>query len=86
MVTLGLWSFSLYLWQQPFRVMRGQLPAPFLLAAAFVCALASFYVVERPAWRFLNRYWGTAESRKGAAATAAAAQDRFPASPLPPAE
>jgi peptidoglycan/LPS O-acetylase OafA/YrhL len=58
-VTLGLWSFSLYLWQQPFRVVRGEHSALLLLTGAVACGLASFYLLEQPARRFLNRYWGS---------------------------
>jgi peptidoglycan/LPS O-acetylase OafA/YrhL len=56
---LGLWSYSIYLWQQPFYVLKDKhvLSAP----AAFVCAMAagmlSFYLIENPARRFLNRTW-----------------------------
>lgn len=50
---VGLWSFSLYLWQQPFAKAAGM---PLLnLALAFACALASFYLLENPARRALNR-------------------------------
>lgn len=49
---IGLWSFSLYLWQQPFANIGGQ--APLRLAMAFACSLASFYILENPARRFLN--------------------------------
>jgi peptidoglycan/LPS O-acetylase OafA/YrhL len=63
MVRLGLWSFSLYLWQQVFRVQRGELTPVLLFAGAFACALVSYYLVERPARRFLNQYWGTGRLR-----------------------
>jgi len=57
-VWFGFISFSLYIWQQPFAMMR---PHPvilriFPLAAAFACAIASFYLVERPARRWLNAH------------------------------
>ena len=32
-------------------------PAPPMLAATFACALASYYVVEKPAREWLNRNW-----------------------------
>src|SRR5438445_1330902 len=50
MVMLGLWSYSLYLWQQPFYKFvydRNVTPIP-MLAAVFACALASYYIVEKP--------------------------------------
>jgi peptidoglycan/LPS O-acetylase OafA/YrhL len=59
MATLGLWSYSLYLWQQPFYKFvyeQGSNPWP-MLAAAFACALCSYYLIERPAREWLNRNW-----------------------------
>lgn len=59
MVMLGLWSDSLYLWQQPFYKFvdeRGSEAVP-ILAAVFACALASYYIVEKPARGWLNRNW-----------------------------
>ena len=59
MVMLGLWSYSLYLWQQPFYKFvdeRGSTPVP-MLAAVFACALGSYYIVEKPARGWLNRNW-----------------------------
>jgi peptidoglycan/LPS O-acetylase OafA/YrhL len=54
---IGLWSYSIYLWQQPFYKMNkdGVAPTAVLLAGAFLCALASFYLVERPARAWINR-------------------------------
>ena len=53
----GLWSFSLYLWQQPFYKLyrEGAAPTPVLLLAAVATALASFYLVEKPSRKALNR-------------------------------
>ena len=59
MVMLGLWSYSLYLWQQPFYKFveeKGSAALP-MLAAVFACALCSYYVVEKPARSWLNRNW-----------------------------
>jgi len=59
MVMLGLWSYSLYLWQQPFYKFvdeKGNAPVP-MLAAVFACALASYYIIEKPARGWLNRNW-----------------------------
>jgi peptidoglycan/LPS O-acetylase OafA/YrhL len=54
---LGTLSYSLYLWQQPFMAPGTPWPAPFPwnLLAAFVAALASFYLIERPALRLRAR-------------------------------
>lgn len=59
MATLGLWSYSLYLWQQPFyKFVYEQGSNPWLmLACVFACALCSYYIVERPAREWLNRNW-----------------------------
>jgi len=59
MVMLGLWSYSLYLWQQPFYKFvdeRGSAAIP-MLAAVLACALCSYYVIEKPARGWLNRNW-----------------------------
>ncbi len=53
---IGLWSFSIYLWQQPFyKLHRDSVASVWvLLLGAFACALGSFYLVEQPARRWLN--------------------------------
>ncbi|MER8885094.1 acyltransferase [Mesorhizobium sp. M0816] len=59
MTMLGLWSYSLYLWQQPFYQfvdIKGSSPW-LMLAAAFACALCSYYIIEKPARYWLNRNW-----------------------------
>jgi len=65
---LGLWSFSLYLWQQPFYLAyhRGELGLATALAAAFACGLASYFLVEGPARTFLNDHWGAKRSASNA--------------------
>ena len=58
---LGTWSFSLYIWQQPFYlwVHSEMHPSPLLgLALALACGLLSFYLIERPARAYLNANWG----------------------------
>lgn len=54
----GLWSYSLYLWQQLFyQIARFyRILPPLLLPAVFVSAIASFYLVERPARTGLNAW------------------------------
>lgn len=56
----GLWSYSLYLWQQPFYKLHlaGVAPTPVLILGAVACAAISFYAVERPARRAINRFAG----------------------------
>lgn len=53
LTSFGIWSFSLYLWQQPFA---GKEPKLAYLAIAMACALVSYYVIERPARSALNRW------------------------------
>jgi peptidoglycan/LPS O-acetylase OafA/YrhL len=54
---LGLWSYSLYLWQQPFYMLvrREGLPAPLGLACSLAVGIIAFHVVENPARLWLNR-------------------------------
>ena len=60
LVYVGLISYSLYLWQQPFFAAagsfrdKGLIYVVALVACAFGCAIASYYLVERPARRMLN--------------------------------
>ena len=49
---IGLISFSLYLWQQPFAKIEGSNPV--YLFAVFACAICSFYLIERPMRKKLN--------------------------------
>lgn len=70
---LGLYSFSIYLWQQPFYLMvhREGMPAGVGLALGIFCGVLSFYLIERPARSYLNRIW-TGSSASGAAKSAPA--------------
>lgn len=54
---LGIWSYSLYLWQQPFYMLvkREGLSAPLALACSLAVGIAAFYLVENPARTWLNR-------------------------------
>jgi peptidoglycan/LPS O-acetylase OafA/YrhL len=56
----GLWSFSIYLWQQPFyfAAKSGSIPTYLALALAIFFGIASFYLLENPARSYLNRVWG----------------------------
>jgi peptidoglycan/LPS O-acetylase OafA/YrhL len=56
---VGLWSYSLYLWQQPF-LFHFSTPAiyhifPYNYAIVFALALGSYYLIEKPSLR-LRRY------------------------------
>ena len=55
LVFVGVLSYSLYLWQQPFLNKHGNFfisDAPINLAFVFLCAILSYYVVERPFLKF----------------------------------
>lgn len=55
---LGVISYSLYLWQQPFLMLtRGGLSYIACVALALACALGSYLWIERPARTWLNRLW-----------------------------
>ncbi|MBO9710963.1 MAG: acyltransferase [Caulobacter sp.] len=55
LIRAGLYSYSLYLWQQPFYKAGAHLADRLLLLPlAVLAALVSFYGVEQPARRFLN--------------------------------
>jgi len=53
----GIWSFSLYLRQQPFTLIQRWHSKPLLLITLVMVSLMSFYFLERPARRFLNWHY-----------------------------
>ncbi len=58
---LGLWSYSIYLWQQPFYLWmhsEKRLSPWLALALALACGFVSYYLIERPARIYLNTHWG----------------------------
>jgi len=60
LVLVGTWSYSLYLWQQPFLAEHASIALALRLTALVTCAVASYYLVERPALRLrarLERRW-----------------------------
>jgi peptidoglycan/LPS O-acetylase OafA/YrhL len=59
---LGVWSYSIYLWQQPFSRLAHDRALPSWAALGFGVAagVASFYLIEQPARRFLNAKWRAA--------------------------
>lgn len=70
---LGLWSYSLYLWQQPFyrAVHQHEISAPVGVVLGLLCGIASFYLVEQPARQYLNQRWDKASVAPAAVAEAA---------------
>ena len=72
---VGLLSYSLYLWQEPFLLPGGQSRAwtsafPLNIGCAVLAALASYYLVERPFLKLKNR--GKSRAPVAAAPVAAA--------------
>ena len=51
-LAFGLWSFSIYLWQQPFA--HQELDRALYVAVALACGLLSFYFFENPIRGFIN--------------------------------
>lgn len=60
--TLGMYSFSIYLWQQPFYA--SNLPRPVALACALITGVLSFYCLEQPTRSWLNRNWAVSAPRQ----------------------
>jgi peptidoglycan/LPS O-acetylase OafA/YrhL len=54
---LGLCSYSVYLWQQPFYQFREFFPQGLALACVLAIGAASFYWFEHPVRTWLNRHW-----------------------------
>ena len=57
---LGLWSYSVYLWQQPFYEYKWALPGPYWglpLAMSLLAGILSFALIESPVRVFINGRW-----------------------------
>lgn len=65
---MGLWSFSIYLWQQPFylEVHRNGMSKYLAVFLAISCGVVSFYLIERPIRYYLNNTWGTSRESANA--------------------
>ena len=55
LVAIGTVSYSIYIWQEPFGEIDDKLIRLATLPLAILCGLASFYLIEGPARRGLNR-------------------------------
>jgi len=55
----GLWSYSIYLWQQVFYENNWRLPGGFTtaLVLAVICGILSYYFLEKPARLWINNRW-----------------------------
>lgn len=56
---MGLWSYSIYLWQQPFYIFGYALPGRHItgLALAILIGYLSFTFYENPVREWINRRW-----------------------------
>lgn len=82
---VGLISFSLYLWQQPlYALIRpaqaqfGLVAKPMLLATAFSLAAASYWLVEQPTRKWLNRTWAGRSNQRASEPPAGARLEQSP--------
>jgi peptidoglycan/LPS O-acetylase OafA/YrhL len=58
LAAIGVWSYSIYLWQEPFLNRLSTSPAtwfPVNILLVFACALSSYYLVEKPFLNFRRR-------------------------------
>jgi len=53
---VGVTSYSIYLWQQPFYTLHERITPLILVPATFLAALASYYLIEQPARRIINSW------------------------------
>ncbi len=61
---LGLWSFSIYLWQQPLYEYKWAIPGPdygIPLLMSIVLGALSFAIIETPARTAINNWWAKHE-------------------------
>lgn len=56
---IGLWSYSLYLWQQLFYMYSWAIPfgKPMGLLLTFIAGIASYYLLETPVRHLINSKW-----------------------------
>ena len=72
---LGLWSYSLYLWQQPFFALKNKeiISAPTAFVLALTAGIVSYYLIEAPARNYLNKTWAKKKPQPTALSTSDAA-------------
>lgn len=76
---LGILSYSVYLWQQPFLTYRNHFPYHTALLFALGAGAISFYLFENPTRAWLNAHW---QPRARAVIPARAEIDAVPSAPL----
>lgn len=56
---MGMWSFSIYLWQQPFYKFSWKIPGPpyISMILAIIVGMLSFYLYEQPIRSWINNRW-----------------------------
>lgn len=54
---LGIWSYSIYLWQQPFMEFKQHFFPGVAFLLAMITGIASFYFFENPTRSWLNSRW-----------------------------
>lgn len=54
---MGVWSYSIYLWQHPFFTYKAMLPMGVALLGAMVAGLMSYYLLENPSRAWINARW-----------------------------
>lgn len=59
LMRVGVWSYSLYLWQQPFEKLNlSPILKLLVVPVVFVVALGSYYLIEQPARKKINEWAG----------------------------
>jgi peptidoglycan/LPS O-acetylase OafA/YrhL len=71
---LGVVSYSIYLWQQPFLIPQVHLPVAVRIVGLLVVAEASHWLVERPFLRLKRRFEGSRTAAHPLAVAAATAE------------
>lgn len=66
---MGIWSYSIYLWQQPFYEFYRENPLLVYPVLAIAVGLVSFYLVENPSRQWINNHWNTSPSKQLRGAT-----------------
>ena len=63
---LGLWSFSIYLWQQPLYEYKWAIPGPdygIPLITSIILGALSFVIIETPARTAINNWWAQRDKK-----------------------